>query len=221
MAEKALDESSPLYLSGALLDGWYAPSLRGDPNTGLGRWTEDDIHAFLKNGRNGHAVVFGSMADAFNNSTQFMTDDDLEAISHYLKLLPGDPARDGTPWQYDEGAARNVALPAREQIPGAQTFMAKCSFCHGADGRGKQQWIPPLAGSDFLKADRERAIRIVTKGLSGPITVNGKPYNNLMPPQDQLTNDQAADALTYVMNSWGNNFGTVSADEVKAVRNQK
>ena len=53
------------------------------------------------------------------------------------------------------------------------------------------------------------------------VQVNGKPYNNLMPPQDQLTNDQAADALTYVMNSWGNNFGTVSADEVKAVRNQK
>ena len=43
MNEKALDDSSPLYLSGALLDGWYAPSLRGNSNTGLGRWTESDV----------------------------------------------------------------------------------------------------------------------------------------------------------------------------------
>ena len=104
---------------------------------------------------------------------------------------------------------------------GKKVFLSTCFACHMQEGQGLPGVFPPLAGSDFLKADRERAIRIVTKGLSGPITVNGKPYNNLMPPQDQLTNDQAADALTYVMNSWGNNFGTVSADEVKAVRNQK
>jgi nitrite reductase (NO-forming) len=79
--------------------------------------------------------------------------------------------------------------------------------------------FPPLAGSDFLKADKERAIRIVLKGLSGPITVSGKPFNNLMPPQD-FSNEQIADVLTYVMNSWGNDFGTVSKDEVKLIRNQ-
>lgn len=79
--------------------------------------------------------------------------------------------------------------------------------------------FPPLAGSDFLKADKERAIRIPIKGLNGPITVNGKPYNNLMPPQ-QFTDDQIADVLTYVMNSWGNNFGTVSVQEVKRVRGE-
>ena len=64
MNERALDESSPRYLSGALLDGWYAPSLRQDHNTGLGRWTADDVFLVLKNGRNRHAVLFGSMTDA-------------------------------------------------------------------------------------------------------------------------------------------------------------
>ncbi|WP_368517583.1 cytochrome c [Rhizobium sp.] len=219
MAEKALDESSPLYLSGALLDGWYGPSLRADPNTGLGRWSEDDIYAFLKTGRNGHAVVFGSMADAFNNSTQFMSDDDLKAISHYLKSLPGDPARDGTPWQYDEGTAQNVSLSNRENIPGAQTFVAKCSFCHGVDGRGKQQWIPPLAGSAASLA-KENASQInVTLNGSSRIVANGIPDAYRMPPfRQQLSDQQIADVLTFVRSSWGNHGGAVAANDVKALR---
>jgi mono/diheme cytochrome c family protein len=91
--EKGLDESATPFLAGALLDGWYAPSLRNDHNTGLGRWSEPDIVRFLKTGRNRHAVVFGSMTEAFNNSTQFMSDDDLAAIARYLKSLPGDLQR--------------------------------------------------------------------------------------------------------------------------------
>ncbi|CAH2894612.1 MAG: Putative diheme cytochrome c-553 [uncultured Paraburkholderia sp.] len=139
MNELSLDENSPAYLSGALLDGWYAPSLRGDPNTGLGRWSEADIVQFLKTGRNSHAVVFGSMTEAFNNSTQFMTDNDLEAIAHYLKSLPVDPERDGMPWQYDATSNGALTLSQRLKLPGSQTFMAKCSYCHGADGRGQGQ----------------------------------------------------------------------------------
>lgn len=70
--EKALDEAGAPFLAGALLDGWYAPSLRNDHNTGLGRWSEAQVVQFLKTGRNSHAVVFGSMTEAFNNSTQFI-----------------------------------------------------------------------------------------------------------------------------------------------------
>ncbi|NKJ04317.1 cytochrome c [Rhizobium sp. SG741] len=219
MAEKALDESSPLYLSGALLDGWYAPSLRGDPNTGLGRWTEEDIYAFLKNGRNEHGVVFGSMADAFNNSTQFMTDDDLRAISHYLKSLPGDPARDGTPWQYVKAAADSASLPAHQDNPDAQTFVAKCSFCHGVDGRGKAPWIPPLAGSTSSLAKESASQINVTLNGSGRVVANGIPDAYRMPPfRQQLSDQQIADVLTFVRSSWGNQGGPVVANDVKALR---
>ncbi|MBI5767600.1 MAG: nitrite reductase, copper-containing [Verrucomicrobia bacterium] len=102
---------------------------------------------------------------------------------------------------------------------GKKVFLTSCFACHMADGKGLPNVFPPLAGSDFLKADKDRAIRIVTKGLSGPITVNGKPYNNVMPPQ-QFTEDQIADVLTYVMNTWGNDFGTVSLADVKRVHSQ-
>jgi mono/diheme cytochrome c family protein len=219
MNEKALDESGPLYLSGALLDGWYAPSLRGDPNTGLGRWSEEDIAQFLKMGRNTHAVVFGSMTEAFNNSTQFMTDDDLKAIARYLKSLPGDPARDGTPWQYDAASHAALALDQRLKLPGAQTFMARCSYCHGADGRGQQQWVPPLVGVASSMAKENASSINVTLNGSGRIVANGIPDAYRMPPfRNQLSDQEIADVLTFVRTSWGNKGGALKPEEVKDLR---
>jgi nitrite reductase (NO-forming) len=97
---------------------------------------------------------------------------------------------------------------------GRRVYLMACLACHQPDGRGLPYVFPPLAGSDFLKADKERAIRIPLMGLNGAVIVNGKPFNNVMPPQP-FTDRQIADVLTYVMNSWGNSFGTVSVDEVK------
>ena len=99
---------------------------------------------------------------------------------------------------------------------GKKVFLSACFACHMQEGQGLPGIFPPLAGSDYLKADKTRAIRIPLKGLQGPIVVNGKPYNNIMPPQ-QFTDDQVADVLTYIMNSWGNDYGTVSVADVKRV----
>lgn len=221
MHELALDESDPRYLSGALLDGWYAPSLRNDSNTGLGRWSEAEIIQFLKTGRNRHAVVFGSMTDAFNNSTQFMRDDDLKAIAHYLKSLPGDAERDGEPLEYK--AAWIAAMPPSEwlKIPGAQTFMTQCSACHGQDGRGQSQWIPPLAGAASSLA-RENASSInVTLNGSTRVVADGIPSAYRMPAfRNQLSDQEIADVLTFVRTSWGNEGCAVKAKDVRALREQ-
>ncbi len=124
-------------------------------------------------------------------------------------------------------AAKEKAIASNPQIAnitkdiqierGKKVFLTSCFACHMANGEGLPGVFPPLANSDYLKADKERAIKVVLKGLSGPITVNGKPYNNLMPPQE-YTDDQVADVLTYVMNTWGNALGGVTATEVKRVR---
>lgn len=55
-------------------------------------------------------------------------------------------------------------------------------------------------------------------GLSGPIKVNSKSYNSVMPAMSQLNDDEIANILTYVLNSWGNQDGVVTSEEVKAVR---
>ena len=67
-------------------------------------------------------------------------------------------------------------------------------------------------------ADKQRAIGIVINGLSGPVTVNGATYNSVMPPMSQLNDDEVAHILTFVLNSWGNPGGKISAAEVAKVR---
>jgi mono/diheme cytochrome c family protein len=66
--EKALDQTQSGYLSGNELDNWSASNLTGDPNTGLGRWTERDIRDFLKRGRNRYAAAFGTMIDVITTA---------------------------------------------------------------------------------------------------------------------------------------------------------
>lgn len=72
-----------------------------------------------------------------------------------------------------------------------------------------------------MMADRERAIRIVLKGLNGPITVNGQAYNGVMPPQSEILNEeQMADVLTYVTNMWGNTANAFTVDEIRKVKGE-
>jgi mono/diheme cytochrome c family protein len=209
--EKALDESGAPFLAGALLDGWYAPSLRQDPNTGLGRWSEPQIVQFLKTGRNAHAVVYGSMTEAFNNSTQFLHDDDLAAIARYLKSLPGDPQRDGTPWQYQAATA--------DTRPGAHTYATRCASCHGLDGKGQPEWMPPLAGAtSALARESASAINITLNG-SQRVVAAGVPDAYRMPAfREQLSDQEIAEVLSYMRSTWGNHGGPVDAAAVSTLR---
>ncbi|UII73580.1 cytochrome c [Pseudomonas sp. HN11] len=210
--EKALDESGAPFLAGALLDGWYAPSLRQDPNTGLGRWSEPQIVQFLKTGRNAHAVVYGSMTEAFNNSTQFMQDDDLAAIARYLKSLPGDPQRDGAPWQYQ-------AVAAVQDAPGAHTYATRCASCHGLDGKGQPEWMPPLAGATSALAKESASAINITLNGSQRVVAAGVPDAYRMPAfREQLSDPEIAEVLSYVRSTWGNNGGAVDAKAVGKLR---
>jgi nitrite reductase (NO-forming) len=110
-------------------------------------------------------------------------------------------------------------LTKDEQIAaGKQLFTGTCSVCHQANGEGLANVFPPLAKSDYLAADPKRAISVVTHGLTGKITVNGHEYDSVMPPMAQLTDDEVANILTYVMNSWDNPGGQFSKEDVAKVR---
>ena len=89
--------------------------------------------------------------------------------------------------------------------------------CHQANGEGIPNAFPPLAKSDFLNADHNRAIGILLNGRSGPITVNGKNFDSVMPAV-ALNDEQIANVLTYVLNNFGNNGGQVTPSQVKAKR---
>lgn len=99
-------------------------------------------------------------------------------------------------------------------------FNQTCFACHQANGQGIPGVFPPLAKSDFLLADEERAIGIVITGLQGEVEVNHVKYNQVMTPQN-LNNEQIANVLTFVMNSWGNEHDAVTPDTVAKVRAAK
>mgnify|MGYP000072370914 FL=1 len=110
-------------------------------------------------------------------------------------------------------------LTKDEQIKaGQQLFAGTCSVCHQGNGAGLAGVFPPLAKSDFLAGELRRTIGVVLNGMSGKVTVNGTEYNSVMPPMNQLNDDEVANILTYVMNSWGNPGQQVNAAEVKKVR---
>lgn len=102
---------------------------------------------------------------------------------------------------------------------GKNVFSTTCFACHQPNGEGVPGVFPPLAGSNFLNQDKERAIGIVLHGRTGPITVNGKNFNNTMPPQS-LSDAQIAAVLTYVYHSFGNSGKVVTQQEVNKIRNQ-
>jgi nitrite reductase (NO-forming) len=117
--------------------------------------------------------------------------------------------------------ARAEAARNAQGERGKQVYLGLCYACHQPDGRGLPGAFPMLAQSDYMAADRSRAIRIVLRGLAGPVTVNGQTINSVMPPQDAaLTDQQVADVLTYVFNAWGNPGGEFTASQVEAIRSE-
>ena len=113
-----------------------------------------------------------------------------------------------------------VAVASADELmaKGEAVYVANCAACHQPDGSGLTGAFPPLAGSDYLKGDRNQVMAAALFGLSGPITVNGVDYNGVMPSIGYLPDADLAAALTYVFGSWGNDGAAVSVEEVAALR---
>ena len=102
---------------------------------------------------------------------------------------------------------------------GKKVFNGTCITCHQATGQGLPGIYPPLAGSEWAQGNEERVIRIVLHGLNGPITVEGKEFNNAMASLGgALKDEQIANALTYVRSEWGNKAPVVKAETVARIR---
>jgi len=127
------------------------------------------------------------------------------------------------------GTSNEVAAVVKKKSPdvagldtqyakGKSVFLQTCFACHQPNGQGLPNVFPPLAGSDYLMADKQRSIAIVLRGCNGEVSVNGKKYVSSMPALSVLSDRQIADVLSYVRNSWGNSGQAVSAEEVRTVR---
>lgn len=104
---------------------------------------------------------------------------------------------------------------------GKAVYSRICVACHMADGLGVQRMNPPLNQTTYVLGDKNRLISIVLNGFSEDVEINGERYSNTMPAHDYLKDDEIADVLTYVRNSFGNKASAITLAEVKKVRAAK
>ena len=209
--------------SGALADGaggstlpgqrWQAPSLTDPAEIAVGRRQAAELVQLLKTGLSDHAAVLGPMAEVVADSTQHLSEPDLQAMVAYLQALaPASPsATSGRP---------SPALPPRDSLVlgrGQQLYADHCLACHGAQGQGAPGAYPALAGNTIVTLpDAGNLVQAITGGGFPPATAgNPRPYG--MPGFD-LPHDDLAALATWLRASWGHDATPVSAVQVLLAR---
>lgn len=190
------------------IQGWYAPNLSTQTGGGLEGWSQKDVVALLKTGLSEKGGAIGPMADVVRNSTQYMTDTDLNAVAVYLASLPAPAVSSNQP-----------LVEARDYALGQEIYTQHCDSCHGQQGQGVKGIYPVLAGNPTVTEPTGiNAIRsVLLGGFSVATKDNPEPYS--MPPfAAQLNSKDVAAVVNYIRQSWGNNATPVLATEVAKAR---
>ena len=197
------------FLQGNRISDWTAPNITNDQQTGLGKWSVEEIVQYLKTGQTRTTIAGGPMKEVVEYSTSKMPDADLKAIAVYLKERGA------------AGPSPPAPIPAsdpRMQV-GEAIFVDTCSACHTRTGAGIEHIFPRLAGNVVVKQDDPTTlVRIVLTGVRGAGT-DAFPTSPAMPSFGyRLDDSQVAAVITYIRNSWGNTASAVDADMVKTLR---
>lgn len=191
---------------------WYAPSLTSSREAGLGDWDIKDITDLLQVGASHRGTVYGPMAEVVYDSLQYLTDADVKAMAVYLKALP---QKDGAAPMTSHAA---LVSPTVMDV-GRKIYVAQCTVCHGAEGRGQTPAYPPLAGNNSITmASPVNAVRMVLYGGYAPGTAKNPRPHGMPPFAHILSDEEVAATVTYIRVSWGNNGTPVTGKQVNDLR---
>lgn len=202
MQEKGYDASSDVYLSGATIDGWYAPSLRDIT------MPSEELKDLLRMGRSRHSAISGPMSEVVTQSTQYLTDSDLDAISYYLLNFnhknPTPVAADGS-----------IVYSPKD---GKTLYSMYCSTCHGDDGKGKDFTVPSLVNNSVVTAkDPSSLISVINQGAETPQTQGNISFK--MPAYKKVMSaDEMTNVVNYVRGTWGNGAPQAKKEDVAKVQ---
>lgn len=213
--EKASTEkgsSGKHFVAGETVDAWRAPSLRN-------LWTVDDTARLLKTGQNRFGSVAGSMVEVIHHSTQHFRDGDDVAIATYLKSLP--PGKDEVPAPTAPSPAREPAIPGKLfNTRGGLGYVQFCADCHRMNGRGVKLIFPSLAGNPAIASpDPATLLHITLTGWKTAETA-AHPRVYTMPGFSRLSDDELAEILSFVRESWDNKAPRIAAKEVASYRRE-
>jgi len=189
---------------------WYAPGLGNNLRDGVGDWSEAEIVEYLKTGANVKSASAGPMTEVVMNSTQYLSDADLNAIAAYLKNRQNAP---------NKSLPKTAALDATALARGQALYTDNCTACHMPDGRGVPNVFPPLTGSAAIQADKPGTVIHVVLAGARMAAPSAKPTGLAMPGFGwKLDDREIADVVNYCRHAWGNLAPSVDADAVAAVR---
>ena len=124
-------------------------------------------------------------------------------------------------------SAQSAPDPESEATPAVQTqalekgktiYNQYCLACHQGDGNGVAGAFPPLTQTEWVAGDKATLVSVILNGMQGEITVKGETYNNAMPAHGFLSDEEIGAVLTYVRQSFGNDYSEITTEEVAEVR---
>ena len=189
---------------------WYAPGLTSNLRDGLGGWSAAEIVEYLKTGANAKSAAGGPMAEVVKNSTQYLSDVDLNAIAVYLKDVPAEQAR---------AAAKATDIDKQAWSRGEALYVDNCTGCHMENGAGIAQIFPSLKGSSAVQAKLPDTVTHILLAGAKTAATPGKPTGFAMPAfARKLDDKEVADLVNYIRNAWGNHSSLTNQNAVSKVR---
>ena len=193
---------------------WYAPALTAKAEASVADWELAQIATWLKRGTSARGSALGPMAEVVFQSTQYANTDDLLAMATYLKSLPT-----VEPPPLPVTTSRLVS-PASDSGAGKKIYSQHCADCHGAQGEGRADAYPALAGNRaVLMRNSSNLIRVILSGGFAPATTENPQPHGMPPYYHVLSDADVADVLSYIRSAWGNAAPAVTGLDMVKYRN--
>jgi mono/diheme cytochrome c family protein len=193
---------------GGEIRAWSAPNLTSASN-GLGAWPAEDLAAYLKTGTNSFVSTFGPMNEVIMESTRHLTDQDIGAMTTYLKSLPANEGKLGSP------------ASAAVLQEGSTVYNVHCGTCHLPTGLGGADSGPTLAGGSLVvqASDPASLINVILYGPEMPHPpIHDKDWKQMEAMGDKLTDEEIAAVASFLRSEWGNKGGEVTVNQVAKQR---
>jgi mono/diheme cytochrome c family protein len=198
-------------LSGAALGRVIAPDITPAGLAGRG-WTAADLQTFFSVGIAPQGSAFGEMYSVVHLSTQYLTKDDVRALSVYL-------LGDTPPAPQAVKTAAPAPADTAQLAAGRSVYLAVCAGCHGLAGEGKPHVAVPMNGNSTLRqADPHNLLVAMLDGIDTQKFAGLEDMQAMPAFSSTLSDDELAQLANYLRVTWGGQGATVSAADVKALR---
>lgn len=194
--------------AGATIHDWYAPALTSPGEAGLQAHSVESAAAFLRSGKNEHAVMMGPMADVTFDSMRHLTESDARAMATYLTSVPEREVDESThPVRLTEAETEDAVEAGRP------VYEEQCADCHGDDGQGPDGVVSLVGNPTVTMGNPTNLINMIRDG-GFTASTEGNPRPHGMPPFQKLDADELAAVASYIRRNWGNEAPAVSPIDV-------